>query len=309
MHNCPTCHPEPKAKDLLPACDVKDPLLALRMTKQAIHQCCHRYCLLVLALMLAAAVLCVPCKAYAQETKAIPLLVIVVGFAGDDASEAVDYDVDYDWYGAIFGSDDSLASYYLDMSQGAFTFAPAHEASAFGQDGNVNLPDRVDDGIVHITLGQPHGRWGTVNEDEQVAFEFAKTVVDMLAASDTYVDFASYDANGDGALAPDELAICVCVAGYEASAIEGYQTSELPIMWSHAGLLSVLDDGQRTVEGLLFDYYIAINEYFWFDAYPEEEVDWEPLGVLYHELGHILGLPDLYSVQDAAAEPGVWADY
>lgn len=231
-----------------------------------------------------------------NEPYTIPLVMVVVGFdGGDDPAAAVPYDDAYDWGYALFGADESPATYYLGMSEGAFTFVPAHETSASGASGNANAADSADDGIVHVTLHRPHGAWGAVNVDSSVTRDFALVVMEALSEAGNYIDFASYDSNGDGNLAHDELAICICVAGYEGASVSDYRRTDIPLMWSHAGYLSVIG-GERELDGLTFDTYIAISERYWDEVGPIENAEREPLGTVYHELGHVLGLPDLYAV-------------
>ena len=138
------------------------------------------------------------------------------------ASKAVPYDSDLDWGQTIFGNNDSLSSYYLDMSGGSFTFVPAAETCAYDGKTVLNKSDKVDDGIVHITLHRAHGAWGAVNESEDVAQEFGLVVLEAFVAASEYVDFAQYDTNGDALLTPDELSVGVCIAGYDAAPFEHY---------------------------------------------------------------------------------------
>lgn len=245
--------------------------------------------------------------AHAEEPYEIPLLMIVVGFDGGDyPTAAVPYDGEYDWNAALFGREETIASYYRDMSDGLFSFAPAPETSAAGIAGNENAPDRENDGIVHITLHQLHGAWGPVNVDSAVTRDFANMVVEALHTAEPFVDYATFDTDGDGVLSERELTVCVCVAGYEASSITDYERADIPLTWSHSGLLGILDQDVRTINGVRFDSYIAISELDWGEVGPIEEADFEPLGIMYHELGHALGLPDLYAV---AVTEGPWSDY
>lgn len=241
----------------------------------------------------------------ARRTGEVPLLILVVGFdGGEDPAAAVPFDNGYDWAAAVFGPENTPASYYRDMSGGMFQPVPAHEGSAYGVNGNPNVPDQPDDGVVHVQLHRPHGAWGTVNEDRGVARDFAFCVVEALRAASIYVDYASYDADGDGVMAPDELTVGLCIAGYEASALTDYGRSDIPLIWSHSGTMNL--GSLSAVDGIVFDSYIAIAERYWFEDAPLESAEQEPLGVFYHELGHVVGLPDLYPT---VTTEGAWAAY
>ena len=270
-----------------------------------------RIALATLALTLIA-VGALPAIAQAEDadTNTVPLLVVVVGFdaSSDGKTAAVAYDDSYDWGETIFGADNSLASYYLDMSNGKFTFSPAAETCSHDSDGVTSSTDRVDDGVVHVTLKRAHGRWGLVNEKNEVAQDFGRAVLEAFQLASSYVDFKSYDSNGDGMITPDELAIAVCIAGYDASPFDDPDRTDIPVLWPHAGKLANEGGEEEVVDGVRFDSYIAMAEYLSFDAGKPQEKEQEPLGILYHELGHYLGLPDLYPL-NADAEDEPWGAY
>ena len=272
---------------------------------------CHAFALRLLAA--ACLVLCIAGpqaheRAYADDPASgtTPLLLIVVGFSGDESHPATPYDANYDWNAAIFGADKSLASYYLDMSEGAFTFAPAQESCAFDGNEVVNAADRANDGIVHITLDMPHGSWGLVNEDSELARKFGDIVLRAFHEAAQYVDYESYDRNGNRSISTDELAVGVCIAGYDASPFDDPGRSDIPLFWPHSGVLTLSDE--PSLDEMHLESYIAIAEYLWYETEPQESKRQEPIGILYHELGHHLGLPDLYPTNgDGSGE--AWSEY
>ena len=215
--------------------------------------------------------------------KNIPLLTIVVGFSN------IPYRNDFDWSATMYSGEKSLAAYYSDMSFGKFTFAPAAETSAYGAGGNTNEADAVNDGVVHVTLDTPHKDWA--NEDEYPSQALA--MIDAIAAADAYVDFSAFDADGNGKLTENEFALGFVFAGYEASAVLDYPFGVEYYLWAHAWSIGEIieDYAMQTAvpspDGVEVSAYIAIAEQL------EENVQ-APISVLAHELGHYLGLPDLY---------------
>ena len=285
------------------------------------------------ALALALAAAWPSAHALAEQSKTVPLLVIVVGFDGGEAvdastedgtgdmqsesaradavsgeaaqtgtsapssaARAVAYNADYDWGAAIFDEDDSLASYYRDMSGGAFTFVPIAETCAYDGRENLNKADQPNDGVVHVTLHRAHDGWGLVNEDAEIARAFGQVVVEAFQAAAPYAVFEECDGNGDGLLTPDELAVAVCIAGYDASPMENPDRTDIPVTWPHAGVLTDLESDGTAADGMHLTSYIAIAEQLARDEEGLSSVEREPLGILYHELGHYLGLPDLYAL-------------
>ncbi|UFS68797.1 M6 family metalloprotease domain-containing protein [Geomonas sp. RF6] len=170
------------------------------------------------------------------------------------------------WYGKIFDTTPgvkSLANFYHDNSYGAITVAPA----AHTQSGNPP-------GIITATITDPHPNYGG---DISYSADTAVANHALLQAS-SYIDFASYDTNGDHYLQPEELAIYFIYAGYEASG--SWQT---PSVWAHAWWGGSITAGTETVT------YWALN-----GELNDRSVQ-HPMGVIVHEMGHALfSLIDLY---------------
>ena len=235
----------------------------------------------------------------------IPLLVVVAGFVGEAGSGAAPSEDGYDWANTVFASESGVSAYYLDMSNGAFTFTPASETSAYGVDGNTNKADAVNDGVVHVTMNEAHGNWaGDYYSDVHVAGAMLDAFARILAAAGDYVDFASYDKDGNGSLTPSELALAFVIAGYESAM--GEPPAGAPTLWSHAWSYTDAGLSAPVVDGVTVDEYIAIAEKMRESDATGTRVTQEPLAVLTHELGHNLGLPDLYATDD---DLGDWANY
>ena len=189
------------------------------------------------------------------------------------------------------------------MSFGKFTFTPAAETSAYGVGGNTNTADVANDGVVHVKLSTQHSDW---TGDTQYP-ALARALIAAIGKADAYVDFASFDANEDGTITNNELAIGFIVAGYEAPENNSYPKGKSKYLWSHAwSIADILSEYNMTLsvptpDDTEVSAYIAISENL------DDDNEQEPISVLAHELGHYLGLPDLYdtSYNTAAA----WGKY
>ncbi len=238
-------------------------------------------------------------------TADLPLLVIVIGFNN------MPYRNDFNWAQEIFCADRSLAEYYTDMSFGKFTFTPVQEQSAYDGESNTNTSDAVNDGIVHVTLPTAHADWRLEDTlltaaDRAANQSLSEALIAAIEAADAYVDFSVYDVNSDGAITTDEMALGFVVAGYEASSSSGYPHGKAYYLWSNAYSLQET----KALYGFTFDLPdpdgVTVNSYI---AISEQEDDntQEPISTLAHELGHYLGLPDLYDTLYSYS--GEWIKY
>ena len=234
----------------------------------------------------------------------LPLVVIVAEFSDAAYSET------FDWSSSIFNSDRSLAEYYSDMSLGQFTFTPARETSAFGGE-NRNAADKANDGVIHVTLDLPHDDWRLEfpymsKKDIATTQTLSDALCAALDKADAYLDFSAYDTDQNGEITTDELAVGFVFAGYEASSSGSYKLGNSKYLWSHAWSLQGIKDDYEfpfdlpAPDDVTVSSYIAISE-------QEEDGTQEPYATLAHELGHYIGLPDLYDTSyDTTAE---WGKY
>ncbi|MBQ1406525.1 MAG: M6 family metalloprotease domain-containing protein [Eubacterium sp.] len=243
-------------------------------------------------------------------TEDIPTVIIVVGF------ENMPYDNTFNWSGEIFSGTRSLSKYYSDMSLGQFTFTPVIESSKYGTDGNTNTKDAANDGIIHVKLSTNHDEW-TTSYDFPESYPYDKSEMEALSAAisaaSAYMDFSAYDSNNDGKIDNSELAVGFVVAGYEAATgnISGRENLSL---WSHAWSFSeaasiygssYVMPAVPTADGVKVDGFIAISELSY--NYNHEAFDQAPISILAHELGHYIGLPDLYDTTGINHNP--WSGY
>jgi len=169
------------------------------------------------------------------------------------------------WADLVFGATDSVKRFYSDATGGAINMVPARESCG-----------AADDGVVRVELNYNHPDNGGD----------AKIARDAIRAAGGYVDFAAYDGNNDKRITPDELHILVVCAGYEGS----YDERVSPNVWGHHSTDGLSSYG-ALAGGRSFTNYAQVGEVH---RNPNSAGHVSAIGILCHELGHDLGLPDLY---------------
>ena len=122
---------------------------------------------------------------------------------------------------------------------------------------------------------QNKARYGAPSANDHDATDLYKLVTEAVTAADAAVNFSQYDQNGDGWV--DYLMI-VHAGGDEATSGNGND------IWSHEGW----DSDAPTVDGKRVGLYSMISED-------------DAMGVMAHEFGHQLGMPDLYDTDGASS--------
>ena len=176
------------------------------------------------------------------------------------------------WNNLFYGTTGSTVNnYYKEVSDGKFAFAPANESS-----GTTN------DGIIKVLLNYNHPNTGS-----NTGYANQKIVSDALTAANPYINYSEFDTNGNGRIDTNELHVVTIVAGYEAS----YGGGVSPTVWGHRWATSVTLDGKYlstyTQQGEVHYNHMAT------------------IGILCHELGHDLGLPDLYDYDGSSQGVGI----
>ena len=224
-----------------------------------------------------------PSQAYITGTRA--LLILLVSF--DDAAIR---DSELDWASKAFSNNTrSITHFYKEVSNGIFTFAPAQES--YGVSNN---------GVIKVTLSQNHPSPTSISDTTT-----HEAIKNAILAADPYIDFSAYDFDSNGCLSYDELTVLVVFGGYERS----YYNSCSPSIWAHRWYLAYTTP--PTVDGVIVGTsscdakksgYVVIGEYHGSCSNNHSAT----LGIMVHELGHTLGLPDFYDTSGQTNGIGVW---
>ncbi len=208
-------------------------------------------------------------------------LVILVQFT-DQASMGT---TPAQWNSKFFGATDSVRDYFQEASYGKLNIGAASESHGTANDGVVGW----------LTL--PYAHPNTANFPNGAADR--KTVADAVKAADAYVNYKAYDANNDNKLSSKELHVTVIAAGQEGSCCR----SSGKAVWGH--FWTLFSGEQPTVDGVLFGSAAAGGGYTQFGEYHRDHM--ATLGIMVHEMGHDLGLPDLYDTDLSSEGVGDWS--
>lgn len=209
----------------------------------------------------------------------------------------------------------SVRNYYNEVSGGRQIFAPA-----FTLGDNETYEDdygKVADGVVKVLIDSPHPnpqQYGNATTNWTNAVKgIVKSAIEKV---DEYIDFSEFNIDtradldtGAQYIHNGELTICFVIAGFEASAA-GEDTNSV---WSHR---TRINDSNFIFDGVVLLGVTAVDEGN--DMYSIQNGDYIMTGAMYnssnamgiglycHELGHTLGLPDLYNTSGSTQYADVY---
>ncbi|MEA2623364.1 MAG: hypothetical protein QOH61_2274 [Chloroflexota bacterium] len=198
------------------------------------------------------------------------------------------------WNRKFFGASNSARDFYADNSYGTFDLDPAEETSGTADDGVV--------GWLPLAFKHPNSK-GNVGAPAN-----EKVVRKAVRAASPYVDYASYDTNTDGFLSSAELHVTVILAGYEAA----YASNCGNAVWAHQSSFGSASQA-ATADGVIIGAAQVDGGYTEFGEQHCQKINGTKrthlatIGIMTHEFGHDLGLPDLYDVDYSSYGVGEWS--
>ena len=190
---------------------------------------------------------------------------------------------DADWRNRFFGEGGSTLNHYYDeVSQGKLGFKGATESS-----GTAN------DGIVKVSLNSSHPRPESAYNPDST---YSQILKDALQASNGKVNYAQFDQNKDGYLSSEELHIVTIIAGGEASYGDTGK-----VVWGHRS--SLFESEAPILDGVKVGSYKTGGGYTMFGE--KHGGHMATVGIIAHEMGHDLGLPDLYDTDGSSEGAGI----
>jgi len=193
-------------------------------------------------------------------------LALLVGFSNQAQQVAASF-----FDSLIFGTDGAtVRDYYNEVSYGQLDIVSIDSPSSLGW---LTAPEPY----TYYVNGQ-NGTGGYPNNSQ-------KLVEDLIDEVDPLVDFSQYDNDGDGYV--DILMVIHSGSGAEFSGSNDD-------IWSHEWAIS-----PRVKDGVAISTFTMQPEYW---STPGDMT----IGVCCHELGHGLGLPDLYDIDYSSNGIGEW---
>lgn len=187
------------------------------------------------------------------------------------------------WSRLVFSEEgSSVNQFYRDSSQDQFALMPISEQSGI-----------ADDGIIRVVLESKHP-----NNQNKLTEEVYRAIYQGIQSATAYTDLESLDRNKDYVIQPQEVIWIVVFAGYEDLYKKLGEKSSSG--FSH-DLMSF-----DKINSYQMTEFVQIGELY-YEGFWLDRSSLTTHGILTHELGHILGLPDLYDTDYSSQGVGIFS--
>ena len=227
-----------------------------------------------------------------------PVLVLLVDFTPSTSRGTTEAQWSQLFFDATPGVK-SVRNYYWQASFDQLDLQPA--AESYGA---------TDDGVIAVNLGYVRPSTYPIDVANR------QIVRDALIAANSYINYGSFDTNGNGSLDGTELHLVIIVRGFETS-YGNVSGACAPNVWGHRGALWLGDSVvPPTLDGVVIganDYnhgYSQVGEWHEFltdgcdGGYPGHMAT---MGIMVHEMGHDIDWPDLYDTDSSSSGVGYWS--
>lgn len=199
----------------------------------------------------------------------------------------------------------SVANYYSTMSKGAVAISPVSETHGTANDGVV--------GWIRLGATTPEATASSTS-----SFKSNRVASDAITGAMSYMDFTTYDTDGNGVITNREVGILIVLAGYEGSfgrdesgAVLAGDTST-PRIWGQSRSFSPAFSGVSIPTQSSNGKTVSINTSnggFTYSVIGERHGGHvATMGIMVHEMGHsVFNLPDLYDISSASYGIGIWS--
>eukprot|EP00727_Mastigamoeba_balamuthi_P013919 m51a1_g915 hypothetical protein (987) ;mRNA; f:143303-147687 len=198
-----------------------------------------------------------------------PLVFLLVQYPDFASGRGITEHIQRTVFNSSSDEGNTVNAYYNLASNGKFHFTRAPETSAVRDDGVIG-PVTVPCSWVN------HTQWG-------VYPDYSCVERNALLGAAEFLDLKSFDLDGNKHISGDELHIVLVIAGGDLARLSPLGASRCPHVW---GFMAPSFDVEA--QGVTFGQHVVVGEN-WDDCTRPFGI-----GIVTHELGHTLSLPDIY---------------